>query len=406
VNSKHYSINSKLKDYELSSLGQDLHDEQDLDPVNPVDHVEEIGHQLAVGVQIGNLSKRFGETIALDQVSIKVAPGELFFLLGPSGCGKTTLLRTIAGFVEPDAGEVIFDARDMTAVPPHKRNTALVFQGYALWPHMTVAQNVEYGLRVRGVLTSERRRRVSEILEVVHLADLAGRYPSELSGGQQQRVAVARAIVVNPDVLLLDEPLSNLDTPLRAEMRREILRIHRQTGITTIYVTHDQKEALSMGQRVAILDRGRIVQIGRPDECYKQPRTPFVAHFLGEANFVEGRIATVHGDGTCEVTTSLGRMVVAPPSEPAASRPVAGQNVRCCFRPESLRLVGPGEVGATNCFRARVASRTYLGGTVEYELKAADGSVALRAITLGVGLDKAEGSEIVLALAPGDIVLL
>lgn len=374
---------------------------------------------MAVRVLTSGLTKQYGDVVALDRVSIEVEPGELFFLIGPSGCGKTTLLRAVAGFVETDAGTIHFDDRDISNVPPYQRNTALVFQGYALWPHMTVEQNVEYGLRVRGLSQAERQRHVADILEVVRLSDLAHRYPSELSGGQQQRVALARAIVVQPDVLLLDEPLSNLDARLRVEMRREILRIHGQTGITTIYVTHDQKEALSMGRRIAILDQGRIEQIGRPEECYRRPRTRFVARFLGEANFVEGEVAATRSDGTCEVETALGRLTVGPSGEiggagtgkmsvPSlgAKEPQVGETVSCCFRPESLRVVEATEGDLPNRFTARVVSTTYLGETLEYELSAADGTVALRATVVGGGEPVAEGSEIELAVAPGDIVLL
>jgi len=411
---------------------------------------------MAVRVRLRDLSKRYGEAAALDQVTIEVEPGELFFLIGPSGCGKTTLLRAIAGFVEPDAGVVLFDDRDMTAVPPYKRNTALVFQGYALWPHMTVEQNVEYGLRVRGQEAGERRRRVGEILDVVQMAELARRYPGELSAGQQQRVALARAIVVTPDVLLLDEPLSNLDARLRVEMRREILRIHGRTGITTIYVTHDQKEALSMGQRIAILDRGRIAQIGRPDECYRRPRTRFVARFLGEANFIEGEVARVLEGGGCEVATAVGILVVKeeggrkkdecgmrnaecgirekdecgmrnaecgirqnekrnqekglPDSSIHPSsfmlHPSVGQRVCCCFRPESVRMVNGSDEREVNSFRARVARATYLGEMLEYELTAGDGSVGLLATVMGGDWAASEGSEPVVAVAPEDIVLL
>jgi len=396
---------------------------------------------MAVRVRLRDLSKRYGETAALDQVTIEVEPGELFFLIGPSGCGKTTLLRAIAGFVEPDAGVVLFDDRDMTAVPPYKRNTALVFQGYALWPHMTVEQNVEYGLRVRGQEAGERRRRVGEILDVVQMGELARRYPGELSAGQQQRAALARAIVVTPDVLLLDEPLSNLDARLRVEMRREILRIHGRTGITTIYVTHDQKEALSMGQRIAILDRGRIAQIGRPDECYRRPRTRFVARFLGEANFIEGEVARVLEGGGCEVATAVGTLVVRDEGggmkdecgmrnaecgirqnekqnqekglsdssiHPSSfiPHPSVGQRVCCCFRPESVRMVNVTEEREANSFRARVARATYLGEMLEYELTAGDGSVGLLATAMGGDWAASEGSEAVVAVAPEDIVLL
>jgi iron(III) transport system ATP-binding protein len=302
---------------------------------------------------------------------------------------------------------VHFDKRAMNDIPPHRRNTALVFQGYALWPHMTVEQNVEYGLRVRGLSATERRERVAAILDVVHLSDLGHRYPSELSGGQQQRVALARAIVVEPDVLLFDEPLSNLDARLRVEMRREILRIQKQTGITSIYVTHDQKEALSMGERIAILDRGRIEQTGRPEECYRRPRTQFVAGFLGDANFVDGRVADVGGDGTCRVETPLGRLVVQPPpSGEKADAPSVGQNVVCCFRPESLQVADEGESEQPNRFRARIVRSTYLGETVEYDLSAAEGALDLRATSTGRGDPAVAGGEIDVFVAPADVVLL
>ncbi|MCX8038265.1 MAG: ABC transporter ATP-binding protein, partial [Candidatus Sumerlaeia bacterium] len=345
--------------------------------------------------------------------SIEVAPGELFFLIGPSGCGKTTLLRAIAGLVEPDSGTIFFDEREMTAVPPHRRNAALVFQGYALWPHMTVAQNVEYGLRVRHLGAAERRRRVDEMLAIVQMSDLAGRYPGELSGGQQQRVALARALVVQPDVLLMDEPLSNLDALLRLEMRREIVRIHRQTGITTIYVTHDQKEALSMAQRLAILNAGRIEQTGRPDDCYRRPRTRFAARFLGDANFVEGTLAGRRTDGACEVATLLGRLVVAAEAAGGgtadsfhACSVSAGEAVVCCFRPESAHMAGAAGAGQVNCFQARVRSSNYLGDTIEYDLSAAGGELPLRIRSVAGGRPVPEGSEVTLHVAPENIVLL
>jgi iron(III) transport system ATP-binding protein len=374
---------------------------------------------MAVRVCIDNLTKHYGDVVALDRVSIDVAPGEFFFLIGPSGCGKTTLLRAIAGFVKPDAGTIRFDDRDVGGEPPHRRNTALVFQGYALWPHMTVRQNVDYGLRVRRTPAAERRRRVDDILDVVRLSALAGRYPGELSGGQQQRVALARAIVVNPDVLLLDEPLSNLDARLRVEMRRELLRIHEQTGITTIYVTHDQKEALSMGQRIAILNEGRIVQVGAPQACYRRPRTRFVAEFLGDTNFVEGTVAAIRRDGLCELETPLGILCVERPETDAQGTepiepgqaigahgppPVVGQRVTCCFRPESLRLVKPGVANAPNRFRARVVRSTYLGEMYELDVRAA--GLELSAMIIGAREPVAAASEIELSVAASEIVLL
>ena len=230
-----------------------------------------------VSVTFDKVTKRFGDVTALDRVSLQVERGELFFVLGPSGCGKSTLLRLVAGFYQPDAGRILFDGRDVCRIPPHKRNTGMVFQNYALWPHMSVQKNVEYGLSVRDLPASERQGRVRRALEMVQMEAYAERSPNQLSGGQQQRVALARALVIEPDVVLLDEPLSNLDAQLRLEMRGHIRRLHRDLGITMIYVTHDQKEALSMADRMAVLDAGRVSQVGEPRPMYCVPANRFVA---------------------------------------------------------------------------------------------------------------------------------
>jgi iron(III) transport system ATP-binding protein len=309
-------------------------------------------------VSIRNLTKRFGPVTVLRDVSIEVADRELFFLLGPSGCGKTTLLRLIAGFYEPDAGELRFDDRLMNRVPPHQRNTGMVFQNYALWPHLTVAQNVAYGLEVRGLGTAEREQRVRETLEIVQMNAFADRSPAALSGGQQQRVALARALVIRPDVLLLDEPLSNLDAKLRLEMREEIRRIHDQTRITTIYVTHDQKESLSLADRMAVLHDGTAEQVGTPREVYRRPANQFVAEFIGETNWLEAEVASV-SDEELRLRTDYG-LFVAPP-QPGA---VPGQAVWLGFRPETVRI-GP---AATNELQATVSKVTYLGEVEQYVL--------------------------------------
>src|SRR5712671_2546615 len=237
-------------------------------------------------VKLTNLTKKFGETVVVNDVSLEIASQELFFLLGPSGCGKTTLLRLIAGFYQPDGGELFFGGKSMRNVPPHRRNTGMVFQNYALWPHLTVSENVAYGLEVRSVNTDEKNQRVAEALAIVQMEKFADRTPNQLSGGQQQRVALARALVIKPDVLLLDEPLSNLDARLRLELREEIRRIHAQTRITTIYVTHDQKEALSLADRMAVVREGVIEQTGDPRTIYRSPATRFVADFIGETNWI------------------------------------------------------------------------------------------------------------------------
>jgi iron(III) transport system ATP-binding protein len=275
-------------------------------------------HTMSTTIAIKDLAKAYpaigrgGTTRAVDGVSIEIEPGELFFLLGPSGCGKTTLLRMIAGFIDPTEGSISFNGRDVTRTPPNKRNTGMVFQSYALWPHMTVAQNVAFGLSVRKVPGDEKAKRVREALDQVQMGEYAGRKPTQLSGGQQQRVALARALVVRPDVLLLDEPLSNLDAKLRLELRSEIRRVCKDAGLTTVYVTHDQKEALSMADRVAIMEAGRVRQTGTPRELYRRPKSRFVAEFLGEADFFEAKVAS-HESGRLVVETTA-----LPP--PTASR--------------------------------------------------------------------------------------
>src|SRR5262244_1338857 len=242
---------------------------------------------LAAAVHVSGLRKKYGDVLAVADVELVIRPGEFFTLLGPSGSGKTTLLRLIAGFERPDAGKVELGGGDVTGVPPYARNVNTVFQDYALFPHMTVGQNIEYGLRVRRVPRAERREKVDGALEMVRLPGLGDRKPAQLSGGQRQRVALARAIVNEPQVLLLDEPLGALDLKLRQEMQLELLRVQREVGITFIYVTHDQEEALTMSDRIAVLNHGGIEQIGGPVEVYEQPRTPFVAGFIGVSNLIE-----------------------------------------------------------------------------------------------------------------------
>ncbi|MCD6428121.1 MAG: ABC transporter ATP-binding protein [Desulfurococcales archaeon] len=246
-----------------------------------------------VKVVLKNVSKKFGKVVAVDKVSLEVKDGELFTILGPSGCGKTTTLRIVAGFEFPDEGMVLFDDVDVTYWKPYKRGTAMVFQNYALWPHMSVFDNVAYGLRVRKLPRDEVRRRVMEVLELVGLKGLEDRYPLQLSGGQQQRVALARALVIEPKVLLLDEPLSNLDAKLRVKMREEIKRLQKRLGITTIYVTHDQEEAMSLSDRIAIMNNGRVAQIGRPKEVYMNPSNLFVATFIGRSTALIGKVVDV-----------------------------------------------------------------------------------------------------------------
>ncbi|MCE4617031.1 MAG: ABC transporter ATP-binding protein [Desulfurococcales archaeon] len=248
-----------------------------------------------VKVRLEGITKIYGNIVAVDNMTLEIRDGELFTFLGPSGCGKTTTLRLIAGFEYPDKGKIYLDEEDATYMKPYQRGTAMVFQNYALWPHMTVFDNIAYGLKLRKIPKSEIKERVKRVLELVKLEGMENRYPTQLSGGQQQRVALARALVVEPKLLLLDEPLSNLDAKLRVEMREEIKRIQKELGITTIYVTHDQEEALTISDRIAVLNKGKVQQAGTPFEVYNRPRNMFVATFLGRSNVVEGTVVETSG---------------------------------------------------------------------------------------------------------------
>src|SRR2546429_262316 len=303
------------------------------------------------GVTLRGLSKRYGGVAAVDNLTLEVKPRELVALLGPSGCGKTTTLRLVAGFLTPEAGEIWVGDRCLSSatavVPPERRRMAMIFQSYALWPHLTVAQNVGYGLRFRrGMARADRDRRVSEMLRVVQLDGFEARYPSQLSGGQQQRVAVARALVVEPEILLLDEPLSNLDANLREEMRFEIRRLHETFGITTLYVTHDQAEAMVISDRIAVLNRGRVEQVGTAEDLFRRPRTRFVAEFIGRTNLLDA----VTADPGVAVRGALRLRLES--REPASGSPIV-----VSIRPHEIELVTAG--------RTAPAGANVLPGTVQ-----------------------------------------
>ncbi|MEY2410062.1 MAG: hypothetical protein QOF48_2732 [Verrucomicrobiota bacterium] len=346
-------------------------------------------------VVIRNLIKKFGDVTALKNISLDIESHELFFLLGPSGCGKTTLLRTIAGFYQPDGGELLFGDKPMQGVPPHRRNTGMVFQNYALWPHLSVAENVAYGLDVRAVNAVDKKQRVSEALEIVKMESYATRTPNQLSGGQQQRIALARALVIKPDVLLLDEPLSNLDAKLRLEMREEIRRIHAQTRITTIYVTHDQKEALSLASRMAVLRDGIIEQVGDPRSVYRAPSNRFVADFIGETNWLPG-VVTSRANGLLELQTDAGSLRAS-----VSNALSAGDRVQVGFRPEAVHI-GDSDV---NQLTTNIAHVSYLGEIEQYGLEFAPGRV-IKAFEQNPLEIRKVGAPLTVHVRPQDVLVL
>jgi putative spermidine/putrescine transport system ATP-binding protein/spermidine/putrescine transport system ATP-binding protein len=347
-------------------------------------------------VEVDGITKSFGPTRVLDDVSLDFAPGSFTSLLGPSGSGKTTLLRVIAGFVRPEQGHVRLGGKVVTDVPVHRRNIGMVFQAYALFPHMSVARNVAFGLRRRGIKGAEAEREVARALDLVRLPGMADRRPRQLSGGQQQRVALARAIVIKPAVLLLDEPLSALDRRLRQEMQVELVRIQRESGLTTIFVTHDQEEALTLSDRVAILDRGRIVQTGKPAEIYERPRTRFAAQFLGDATFFDGRAAP----GGILVGGQLLRA--------ASPLPADGAQVTLSVRPEKMNLlaVGTPVPDGMNALPAKVTAVIYAGAATTYRLAGHDGTPIEVFVQNRVVAPFVAGDEVVVAWSPEHGVVL
>ncbi|QHA93070.1 ABC transporter ATP-binding protein [Bacillus sp. N1-1] len=348
-------------------------------------------------VTLSNITKQFGDVTAVKELDITIKEGEFFTFLGPSGCGKTTTLRMIAGFYYPSAGKVKFDDRDMTTVSPEKRNTGMVFQNYALFPHMTVFENVAFGLKVRKVNKAEVKRRVEDVLEKVRLKAFIERQVSQLSGGQQQRVALARALVIEPDILLLDEPLSNLDARLRDEMRNEILRLQREYGITTIYVTHDQVEALTMSDRIAVFNVGNCQQIGTPTEIYNQPVNDFVAEFIGETNLFEVK---QRDEGLfCK---DLNLLVHADTSgEEVFSK---NENFKMSVRPEAI-ILSKTNVEGVNVLKGKVDLVQFTGESVHSFIKVNGDHATLKVTDLNRGPSTylQEGSDIYVQLPPDQV---
>ena len=345
-------------------------------------------------IRLEQVTKRYNATVALDAVDLSIHDGELFFLLGPSGCGKSTLLRLIAGLQSPTQGRILFDGRDVTSEPTQQRNAVMCFQGYALWPHMTVREHIRFGLSVRKIPLPRQEARVEEMLALIQMqGELGSRKPSQLSGGQQQRVALARALAVEPKCLLLDEPLSNLDTILRHEMRREIQRICKQTGITTIYVTHDQKEALSCADRIAVLQDGKLMQAGTPVELYQSPATAFVADFIGRTNLLEGEIVGFE-NGAIRIATAAGPVV-------ATKGPSSGR-VTLSIRPERVRIVSKEDPPGANRITGAMLESSFLGESSEHIVGV--GGVQMRVIAAPPQLNVA--GDVALEFAPADVVVL
>jgi iron(III) transport system ATP-binding protein len=379
-----------------------------------------------IGITLQNVTKTYGQTLAVDCVSLAIEPGELFFLLGPSGCGKTTLLRMIAGLIDVTTGTIRFGARDVTRMPTGQRNTAMVFQSYALWPHMTVAENVAFGLDVRKLDAAEKKRRVAAALATARMEEFAGRKPAQLSGGQQQRVALARALAVEPDVLLLDEPLSNLDAKLRMQMRSEIRRICDATNVTAVYVTHDQEEALTMADRIAVMHLGRLIQVDTPRALYERPASCFVADFLGQTNFLPATVTSKSAD-TITLATTIG--TIRSKTFPADIE--QGGAVTCSIRPESARILANGEAldstdradnadradpadradrakrgdRADNTIEGRLTGTVYQGHIAQHTIDVA-GTLTLNVNELRPRINPQPGQRLRIAIHPEDVVVL
>ncbi|MCQ1774381.1 ABC transporter ATP-binding protein [Neorhizobium galegae] len=348
-------------------------------------------------VNIAGLGKSYDTFRAVSDISLKIDEGEFLIFLGPSGCGKTTTLRMIAGFIQPDAGRIEIGARDVTHEPPHRRNIGLVFQNYALFPHLSIFENVAFGLRRRKMAEGEIRKRANEVLELVRLSHLTERFPKQLSGGQQQRVAIARALAIRPDILLLDEPLSNLDARLRLQVREELRSLQKSLGITTIMVTHDQEEAMSVGDRLVLMQAGVIEQVGSASDLYNAPANRFVADFIGRTNFLRGSAVDAS-----TFRTDSGLILHTGSQRTGAEEALV--------RPEAIRLTREAAMEGPNCFRGRVERCVFLGGVVEADIEL-EGGTRLKAVTSPrelafEGLSAVENSPVFVSIAAKDVVPL
>ena len=325
-----------------------------------------------VKVELKNVTKRFDNIVAADDVNLTINDGEFFTFLGPSGCGKTTTMRLVAGLEYPTEGAIFYDEKDVTPLQSYKRNTGMVFQNYALWPHLKVEENIAYGLKIRKIPKDEVNKRVEEVIDLVGLEGMGNRFPNQLSGGQQQRVALARVLVVEPDILLLDEPLSNLDAKLRVEMREEIKDIQRKLGITTIYVTHDQEEAMAISDRIAIQNHGRIMQVGTPQEIYNNPENLFIATFIGKGALLEGEITSISDLVSVDIGEGILEGVNTGEKDLSIGDPVA-----CVLRPENFYLKEPNT--PYNILIGVIEWSAFIGAVSEVKLRIGDESLTIDA---------------------------
>jgi len=347
-------------------------------------------------VSLENVTKTFGDLVAVSEVNLHIEKGEFLVILGPSGCGKTTLLRLIAGFLEPTSGTILIGGRDVSQLPANKRNIGIVFQNYALFPHKTTFENVAYGLKIRNLPEDEIKRKVTTFLGTFGLTGTEDRYPRELSGGQQQRVALARALIIEPDILLLDEPLSNLDYKLRIQLRSEIKRVHDQFHTTSIYVTHDQGEALVLSDRIAVLKNGHVEQVSDPKTLYERPRTSFIADFIGEANILEGKISRTER-GVSEIVTNE-TMLIAVDSSKLDHVPSDGK-VSLCIRPEKITVSPKSKnIDRPNIYPGVIQEVIFEGAKVRYVLRTAYGTtlIADRQVTSTSQTQHHEGEEVLI----------
>ncbi len=356
-------------------------------------------------IEIQNLFKRFKDVVAINRIQLEINKGEMLTLLGPSGCGKTTTLRCIAGLEKPDEGDIVIDGKPMLSqgfVQPSQRGIGMVFQNYAVWPHMKVYNNIVYGLKLQKIPKLKIRERAQQVLELVGLAGLEDRYPAQLSGGQQQRVALARALVTNPKVLLLDEPLSNLDAKLREELRFEIKSLVRRMGITSVYVTHDQAEAMVISDRIAVMDSGNVVQIGTANEIYEKPANKFVADFIGTMNFMPGEVVEVLPDAAgVYIRTEFSEKMQCKMSGNAATSP--GEKVYASIRPEDVEIFTELPQTSENLYKGTIVHRAYLGNFLYFFVSVNDTMIRVQ---VPHHLPQEEGQELYLFLNPQKCMIL